>query len=303
MKALVIGGTGFIGRRLVRQLLEADWDVTIATSGKTPSPFGADVKYLTADRFDREKGLSSLASAGSFDVLFDQQCFDADDAAAVVENFAGKIRQYVFVSSGAVYRYEDGNPQDSGMKKESDFDAKAQSIEMGKWKDIGYSAGKRNAEAYIFQKAPFPAAAARFPIVIGHDDSTHRFQKCIGEVLSRQKITIPAGGGRRTFVWADDAGRFLSWLATERKTGAYNAASDHALDALEIVQRLSRALDRNPHVERGNTQERYPFYYAPADAIVSVAKAEGEGFKFTPFDRWFATEVSLAASAIEGRQL
>ena len=37
MRALVIGGTGFIGRRLVEYLIKYDCEVTIATSGKTPT--------------------------------------------------------------------------------------------------------------------------------------------------------------------------------------------------------------------------------------------------------------------------
>jgi len=39
MKALVVGGTGFIGRRLISNLLNTGCDVTIATSGQTTNPF------------------------------------------------------------------------------------------------------------------------------------------------------------------------------------------------------------------------------------------------------------------------
>lgn len=300
MKALVLGGTGFIGRRLVRQLLERQWEVTVATSGKTSNPFGSEVAHFIIDRFDTAKGMRALASTGSYDVLFDQLCFDAEDARGVVDNFAGRIQRYVFVSSGAVYRFEDGGQHDSSPQFESSFDPGSHSIQAGKWNDIGYSSGKRNAEAYLFQKAPFPVAAARFPIVIGHDDSTLRFQKCIKDILSGHRIILPVGGGKRNFVWVDDAGRFLSWLATGGKSGTYNAASSYSLDAAEIVQRMSHALDLQPLVETGQTSERSPFYYAPADVILSARKAESEGFAFTPFDSWFPAEVKLGAAGLTG---
>lgn len=298
MKALVLGGSGFIGRRLVQQLLNAKWEVTVATSGKTPIPFGTDVTHVKFDRFDREKGLQSLASRMSCDVLFDQLCFDAEDADSVVENFGGKIERYVFVSSGAVYTHEDAKQRSEAPHLESEFDARSHDIKRGSMQELGYSAGKRNAEAFLFQKAPFPVAAARFPIVIGHDDSTGRFQKCIGDVLSGGKITLPPGGGKRNFVWVDDAGRFLSWLAMERKEGSYNAASSYSLGAPEIVERITQTLDKHPEVEQGTTSERSPFYYAPADAILTVGKAEGEGFKFTPFGTWFPSEVKLCAASL-----
>ena len=53
MKVLVLGGTGFISRRLVDLLLKDGADVTMATSGRTPNPFGDAVEEVKVDRFDR----------------------------------------------------------------------------------------------------------------------------------------------------------------------------------------------------------------------------------------------------------
>lgn len=51
--ALVLGGTRFFGKNLVQTLLEKGVDVTIATRGQSQNPFGAHVKQLYADRYDR----------------------------------------------------------------------------------------------------------------------------------------------------------------------------------------------------------------------------------------------------------
>ncbi len=50
--ALVIGGTRFIGRHLVSELLEADYDVTIFNRGNHDNPFADDdrVGHIEGDR-------------------------------------------------------------------------------------------------------------------------------------------------------------------------------------------------------------------------------------------------------------
>ncbi|HEY4554390.1 MAG TPA: NAD-dependent epimerase/dehydratase family protein, partial [Bacillaceae bacterium] len=52
--ALILGGTRFFGKELVRCLLDKGVDVTIATRGKSGNPFGEEVRQLIADRYDTE---------------------------------------------------------------------------------------------------------------------------------------------------------------------------------------------------------------------------------------------------------
>ncbi|MCL2518024.1 MAG: NAD-dependent epimerase/dehydratase family protein [Oscillospiraceae bacterium] len=50
MKILVIGGTRFMGKHLVRSLIADGHDVTIATRGITPDNFGPTVNRVVIDR-------------------------------------------------------------------------------------------------------------------------------------------------------------------------------------------------------------------------------------------------------------
>ncbi|MGC5324310.1 hypothetical protein [Brevibacillus sp. SYSU BS000544] len=52
--AIVLGGTLFFGKHLVQDLLDFGFEVTIATRGKTPDPFGDKVKRIQLDRVQRE---------------------------------------------------------------------------------------------------------------------------------------------------------------------------------------------------------------------------------------------------------
>lgn len=285
MRAFVLGGTGFIGRRLVQDLRRHEWEVTVAATGRTPSPYGGDVRSLRLDRTDPAALKAAVESLGTIDVLFDQICFDPEDAGEVIDRFSGHIRRYVFVSSGAVY-VGGRTPY-----RETDFDPFHYPLKAGTMDTLGYGEGKRCAEAWLFQKAPFPVAAARFPNVLGHDDSTQRFQQHAERVRRGEPVVIPPGAGRSTYVWVEDAGRFLSWLGREAKSGPYNAATPSVLDARDVVERMGRALGRAPQVVTDGAPSERSAYFR-ATSLLSVEKAESEGFHFTPLDDWFDVEVA-----------
>lgn len=263
----------------------------MGSTGRTPIPFGKDVRSVRLDRSTAAALREGIEPLGRFDVLFDQICFDPDDAGRVIDLFSDRVERYVFVSSGAVY---------SGGRtpyREGDFDPLHHPLRTGTMDALGYGEGKRSAEAWLFQKAPFPVAAARFPVVLGHDDSTERFQQHAERVRRGERIVIPPGAGRSTYVWVEDAGRFLSWLGREGKTGPYNGASPEVLDVRDVVERMGRQLGRAPRVSTEGDPSEHASYFR-ATSLLSIDKAEREGFRFTPLDDWFGVEVGRWAQSV-----
>lgn len=290
MKALVLGGTGFIGRRLVDHLLKENCDVTLGTSGRSPNPFGDAVNAVAVDRFSVSSLEEKLSSPPYFDVLFDQICFGPDDAEKIIEVFGSRIGRYVFVSSGAVY---DKTPDNE--ISENAFDPYNYVTQQGGIENLGYSEGKRSAESHLFHNAPFPVAAARFPIVVGYDDSTLRFQKLVEDVMEGNKIYIPGNGKKRNYLWVDDAGRFLYWLGSKDKVGPYNAASGYRIDAVHLVELVGEVLGVSPEIVAEKGSAHITPFYAVEEKILVPDKAETEGFSFTAFKDWIRNEIELAA--------
>src|SRR5438132_1355002 len=99
---LVLGGTNFIGLALVRGLLEAGANVTIATRGLSRDPFGDLVKRRKTERRD-PACLRKLARSKAWEVVYDQICYSAEDAAAACDAFEGHVGRYIFTSSVVVY--------------------------------------------------------------------------------------------------------------------------------------------------------------------------------------------------------
>src|ERR671918_322601 len=105
-RVLVIGGTQFIGRALVEQLLERGDDVSIMHR-RAGTPFGDRVAEIRCDRNDVGAVHAALAGA-TFDVVYDN-VYDwrsgttADQVSAAALAVSAGLRRYVFMSSVAAY--------------------------------------------------------------------------------------------------------------------------------------------------------------------------------------------------------
>jgi len=101
MKILVIGGTTFIGRHLVSQLVKQEHEVTVLHR-KPAHEFGKKVENLQADRNDPEQMQRALAGK-DFDALFDNAYdWERGTPASVVDalgkQLCGHVGRYVFMS-------------------------------------------------------------------------------------------------------------------------------------------------------------------------------------------------------------
>ena len=105
-KILIIGGTLFIGRALVKELLKAGHEVSILHR-KPRHNLGKKVAGLVADRNDSE-ALKRVLAGKQFDVVYDNVYdWEHGTTAAQVEATAracgNNLQRYVFMSSVAAY--------------------------------------------------------------------------------------------------------------------------------------------------------------------------------------------------------
>lgn len=285
MRALVLGGTGFIGRRLVRNLLSAGNEITLATSGKSPNPFDNKTTTVICDRFQSESMLTSLSGLGFHDIVFDTIGYRSIDIKNALDAIGKSTGKYVYISSAAVYRGMEGT------FSEEQVDPSGLNVAPGR--ENSYDAGKRMSEAYLLKNSPVPIAVARFPNVVGHDDSTLRFQDHISRVMRGEDFQFQEPEGRRNYVWVEDAGRFLAWLGEKGNEGIYNAASPDFMKASQFVSSIADHLGMKANIRLG-TKDSNSRYAALKDHILDVKKAELKGFTFTPTEQWLKLETQKA---------
>lgn len=281
-----MGGTGFIGRRLVANLLSGGHEVALATSGKSTNPFGNKVSTITVDRFSGESLSRAFSGDGYYDVAFDTIGYRSIDVKNSLDALDGKTGKYVYISSAAVYAGS------SGVLTEDHFDpAKLENSESGLEKT--YHEGKQVSEAYIVRNASVPYAIARFPNVMGYDDSTMRFQEHISRLMNGEEFHFQEPEGRRNCVWVEDAGKFLEWLGTTANEGIFNGACPDALKASGFIGKMAEALGTNPRLTYGGEKSNSR-YSAITDFILSVKKAEERGFRFHETSEWIGKEARRA---------
>jgi nucleoside-diphosphate-sugar epimerase len=99
MRILVMGGTRFVGRPVVAQLLAAGHGVTLFTRGRQPVPAG--VCHIRGDR-TVEGDLAALAGE-AFDVIIDSSGRSLEDTRRVVVHTGAPRHRLVYVSSAGVY--------------------------------------------------------------------------------------------------------------------------------------------------------------------------------------------------------
>ncbi|RUS48843.1 NAD-dependent epimerase/dehydratase family protein [Cohnella sp. AR92] len=280
-KVLVIGGTRFFGKKLVKRLIRSGVDVTVLTRGQAPDEFGDAVRRLTVDRQD-EDALHRALGNETYDVVYDNICYSAEQAEAAVRLFEGRAGRYIVTSSRSVYPF--GGP----AKREEEVDPYSYPLPDEYSKDTDYAEGKRLVEAVIFQKAPFPAAAVRFPVVLGNDDYTRRLLLHIELVQQGLPIGMPKPHAPVSFISSDEAADFLFWLGSSKLTGPVNACSKGVISPGGIVALIEEAVNRKASIVslEDVPQEQHSPYGVPDDWHMDTNKAEEAGFAFGPLEAW-----------------
>jgi nucleoside-diphosphate-sugar epimerase len=247
LRTLVIGGTLFIGRALVRRLLERGDDVVILHRGRG-TPFGEAVREIRCDRNDVDAVRAALHGE-RFDVVFDNVYdFERGTTAAHVEAAAragaGGLRRYVFMSSIAAY---------GGGLDHDEEDALASPDHPN-----DYARNKAESERALFRMhagSGFPAATLRPAFVYGPHNPMYRETFFWDLLRSGRPVVIPEDGERlMQFAHVEDVA-LAAILAAENDGAsgrAYNVAGE-PLSQVAYVRALARAAGTEPtlvHVPR-----------------------------------------------------
>jgi nucleoside-diphosphate-sugar epimerase len=101
MKLLLLGGTGNISSVCAALALERGHEVTVLTRGRRTSPADGRIHVLAGDRDD--PAALRAAAGGRHDAGVDFLGDRPEQVDAAGEAFRGRVGQYVFISTAAVY--------------------------------------------------------------------------------------------------------------------------------------------------------------------------------------------------------
>jgi nucleoside-diphosphate-sugar epimerase len=228
MNVLIIGGNLFFGKRLVKLLIEDNHQITMLNRQNRADDFGDKIKRIKCDRLNKS-ALKKAVTDTHWDIVFDQVCYDYDTAKNACEIFEGKTRHYIYTSSQSVYG--------TGREISEDY-FRASTYQMMEKadRDKNYAEAKRQAE-YAFEKySRFPIAQVRFPIVIGPDDYTNRFNFHIKRIQNEEEIFFPNLDAEISFITSEDAARSLYHIALNHIEGPINCCNSNSISIRDFIQ-------------------------------------------------------------------
>jgi nucleoside-diphosphate-sugar epimerase len=103
MKVLFIGGTGNISTACTRLAAERGIEIFLFNRGQSESSLQGQAQLIRGDIRDTASALEILRHS-HFDVVVDWVAYKPEHIETDISLFAGRVRQYVFISSAAVYQ-------------------------------------------------------------------------------------------------------------------------------------------------------------------------------------------------------
>lgn len=278
MKALVLGGNRFFGKRLAQLLLQRGLDVTLLNRGQLADDFGDRVQRIKMDRRKINRETSALANQ-KWDIIYDHICFDAAEAKAACEAFRGKTKHYVFISSQSVYA-------EGASLLEEAVDPFTHPFEPSVNRDQDYGEAKRQAEAVFFQTNSFPVTAVRLPIVLGEDDYTERLKQHVKWVQEGKAIFFPAIEAKISFVQSSDAAKFLAAQADRALLGPVNCCSQEPIVLKNVMAEIERATGKTAIIKAKEGEGEPSPFGIESDWYMNTQKIRDYGFSAEPIENW-----------------
>ena len=303
MKVLVIGGTLFIGRLLVEELVKEGHDVAVLHR-KPKHEFGRRVENIMADRNDAESMQEALGGR-RFEAVYDN-AYDWENGTtsaqveATVRLFDDRLSRYIFLSSVAAYG-------DGLNHKESDPLAPDYHADP-------YVRHKATTERLLFRmraQKGFPVVTFRPPFVYGPGNPFYREQFFWDRLRAGRPIIIPGDGHRlMQFVYVRDLVEAMVRAMVEpRAEGeAFNIGDSKPLTQVEFVEKLAGVANADPTLVRiprdailaaGGNAMVEPYYFGEYLDVPPITENMGKTtrilkVKMTPFEtglketwRWY----------------
>ena len=278
MKALVIGGTRFFGKHLVQSLLQDGIQVTILSRGNVDDGFNDKVQRIKANRQQHDE-LSRAVDGQSWDLIFDQICYTAQEARDACRIFSAKTPRYIVTSSESVYG--DGLDQ-----KESRFDPRSHQFDKDAGKDQDYAEAKRQVEAVFAKNAEMDVVMVRPSIVVGVDDYTGRLKWHIDRILADLPIYFPNVNSKINFIRSDHAGVALKTIGLSNHVGPINCTASDPMALNDLMTLCEEVVGKSliPQIEA--TDESHSPYGVGADWSMDVSALQSLGFRGEPPSVW-----------------
>lgn len=245
-KILVTGGTVFVSRYVAEYFVKKGEDVYVLNRNTRLQSAG--VKLIEADR----NALVDKLKNYDFDLVVDVTSYTKADVENLV-NALGTIKEYIFISSSAVY------PETLPQPFHEEQECGLNSI----WGS--YGTNKLEAEKYLQEHVP-QAYILRPPYLYGPMQNVYREPFVFDCAMADRVFYIPKDGGMKMqFFHVEDLCRFIDILLEKKpEQKIFNVGNKEAVTINEWVALCYRVVGkdlRTVSVDASHPQRQYFSFY------------------------------------------
>ncbi len=268
-RALILGGSGFVGHAIAARLIHDGQRVSVLNRGTRPV---AGAEQLLADRDDPDAMRAALARR-AFDWVIDTSALTGQRVQNAATALDDRFASWLHLSSASVYAADGRWP----MREDHPLGGEAQRAE--------YATGKLAAEQAVARfaaAAPRPIAIVRPPYIYGPGNHA-REEWLWARMLRGRPILVPNEGATPLqFLYARDlADLAVALLESPRSLGieTFNAAHAATTSIARYVELLAAAIGvraRVVHVPYGrlDVTPRSFFPFRDYPCVLDVARIE-----------------------------
>ncbi|HEV8370708.1 MAG TPA: NAD-dependent epimerase/dehydratase family protein [Pyrinomonadaceae bacterium] len=252
MKVLIIGGSGFIGQHVTRQLAGCGHEVINFHRGGTSSASSAGIRDIKGNRNDlhsfREEFRTILP-----EVVIDMIAMSEADGQTLLNTFRGVAQRLVVISSADVYRnYEllrgvaeaapDPNPiTENSPLRENLFPYRARAKDEH---DPFYNYDKILVERVVMNDSELPTSVLRLPAIYGPGDRQHRlfhYLKRMDDGRSAILVENEMMNWRWTRGYVENVAAAISWAAGDQNSTSriYNVGDSRGLPEKDWIAEIA----------------------------------------------------------------
>jgi nucleoside-diphosphate-sugar epimerase len=258
MKVLLIGGTGFIGRRTSAALEKGGHHVTVFHRGRTSAPAGTE--QILGNRQSLQDYQVEFRRR-KFEVVIDFVLSSGRQALRLMDTFRGIAGRIVALSSMDVYRawgvfygFETGL-QELPLTEDSDVRTKHTPYppevlkrvqQIYPWLDDEYE--KILVERAVLGDARLPGTVLRLPMIYGPGDPVHRFYPVLRRIDDGRRHIIFAddvAALRTPRGYVEDVGAAVALAATSPQAAGrvYNVCENESFGELDWARKIAAAVN------------------------------------------------------------
>lgn len=269
-KVLVLGGSYFVGKKIVEYLAEKEYEVTVLNRGTKPVS-AKNISQLICDRNDAA-AMKQVLAGKTFDYVIDVSWQDVSWVKHLCDalNY-DPVKKLIFISSSAVYDVE----KLSVPLKEEDTLA-----ENKYW--TFYGQGKIDAEKYyteFLQDKSTNLVMLRPPYIYGEYNYAQRESLIFRQLVEDKPVVIPKSNPKLQFIYTEDLAAIIDCLL-KTDTGKHyvcNVGNRTAVTSREWVEACAVTAGKPADIMEinyaeldKNVRDFYPFF--DYDNVLDVSK-------------------------------